>query len=312
MVIARNDKPELPLTEVARRAPSFEGTRRLHGLILLAGKMRSCPLSDGLGRSILDLPVDDQKTILGHWAENIQELKYALGRRELPVRLLMDRDSRMPVSVDPTEHPAWSLERDLREYRGTAGVLFDACQQYDPDDYILVANANQVLLEPLSDLLGDLSASPADVSLIGQGEGTPVGLFLIRCGTLKNVPGRGYFDLKEMALPAIAREHVVDVVEREQPAAFPVRTGPEYLAALRGFHKARRGLSVQPDPFEEDWSSAFSIVEEGASVDPRSVLFDSVVLAGARVESQAVVVRSLVGTRASVPTGSTVIDRVLP
>src|SRR5690606_20299334 len=98
--------------------------------------------------------------------------------------------------------------RDPVEYRGIGGVLRDLAGDYHRDDYILVANAAQLLLSPLSELATLLAESdadgPADVSLISHRDGTPSGLMLIRCGSLWCIPQVGYVDMKEQALPMIA------------------------------------------------------------------------------------------------------------
>ncbi len=312
MVTSRTHQP---FSEVQRTGFIPDSLSKLRAMILLAGRLRPCPMAQSVGRSTLDLPVDDQRTVVSYWAESIQELKYSLGRRELPVRLLLDRDSRSPESLDANEHTSWTVERDSNDYRGTAGVLMDACSQYDKDDYILVANAHQLLLEPLVEVVTEMARNPSDVCLVGHKEGTPGGLFLIRCGALAEVAPIGYVDLKEMALPDIAKAHQVKVIHRDQPTALPIKSVEEYLKGLRRFHQNSNGVQNSAtrisDPFQEDWQSAFNIIEDGATVDPRAVLFDSVVLKGVKVEAEAIVVRSLLSNSATISTKQTVIDKTI-
>jgi mannose-1-phosphate guanylyltransferase len=124
------------------------------------------------------------------------------------------------------------------------------------------------------------------------------------------IPSIGYVDLKEQALPLIARKHRVQVIPRARPLALPLRTRADYIRALRWYHRSPR---VEPttDPFEEDWRPVFALCEQGADVDPSARLHDSVVLAGGRVERGAMVVRSVVCAGGVVERNQTVVDRVV-
>ena len=54
---------EMPLTSVAH-------PRTLRGggaVVLLGGSVRSTPLSEAFGRSVLDLPLDADGSIFNHW-----------------------------------------------------------------------------------------------------------------------------------------------------------------------------------------------------------------------------------------------------
>jgi hypothetical protein len=116
----------------------------------------------------------------------------------------------------------------------------------------------------------------------------------VSCKTLRLIPTTGYVDMKEQALPAIAARYEVAVMHRRRPTGMAVRTLPDYIAALRHYHRRRQGKPALSDPLAEDWHPAFGLVEEGATVDPRAHVHDSVVLKGGVVEGGAVVVRSIV------------------
>jgi ADP-glucose pyrophosphorylase len=74
-----------------------------------------------------------------------------------------------------------------------------------------------------------------------------------------------------------------------------VRTLADYVTALRTYHRRKSGRpAITTDPLAEDWRPTFSIIEEGAAVDPLASVNDSVVLRGGRVEAGAVTVRSIV------------------
>ncbi|MGB2823651.1 MAG: hypothetical protein WBF17_21905, partial [Phycisphaerae bacterium] len=186
------------------------------------------------------------------------------------------------------------LEIDAGEYRGTGGVLRDASEEYGDDDYIVVANGNQLVLESLAEMLASLAKAGGDVSLMSNQDGTPAGLMLLRCGALRSIPKVGFVDMKEQALSRIAAHHKVTVLSREQPMAIPVRSRGDYLRAVFQYHRARDDGDESSIAFAEKWRPTFSIVEVGAQVDASARIHDSVVLQGGQVKSGATVVHSVV------------------
>lgn len=287
---------------------TVRGIRDIRAMILLAGSLRATDLLDAIDRSVLDLPLEQDLRILDFWCDQARELAGALGVDNLGMRLIIDGSSHLPevrsseggISVEP--------ERDPLEFRGTAGVLADVCADYDPDDVVIVANASQLPLYPLVEQAAEMSAEEADVCLLSSFDGTPCGMWMLRCGVLADVPKVGFIDFKEQALPRIAKDHRVQVIHRERPTGPSVRTLDGYIRTVRGYHIAREsGSQAAWDPFAEDWRPVFSIVEEGAEVDSSAGIFDSVVLAGARVSAKASVIRSVVGPGGSIGRGGQLI-----
>jgi N-acetylglucosaminyldiphosphoundecaprenol N-acetyl-beta-D-mannosaminyltransferase len=269
------------------------GRDKLRGLILLGGIVRQTSLGGTFGRSTLDLPVGNGKTILTRWLDEAQAVSRALSLDHLPVRLLVDINAHEPKSalgIPGSEH--YRMERDTHEFRGTGGLLGNIAVDYDDDDLILVGNAAQVLLEPLPMLTLSLLRTRGVVSLIGHRGGEPSGLQLITCRALRLIPRVGFVDMKEQALPSIASRYDVRVVNCKRPTGLAIRTLSDYIAALRALHQPSRAAAT--DPWAEDWKSTFSIVEGGATVSPSARIHDSVILSGASVEANAVVVRSIV------------------
>jgi hypothetical protein len=268
------------------------GHGRLRGLVLLGGGVRPTPLAMSLSRNVLDLPVGKGKTVLTRWLDEGAIVAQMLGMDHLPVRLLLDRGAPEPLSAGMTVSDHYRLERDTAEYRGTGGLLANIAVDYDDDDTILMGNAAQILLDPLSALLASLKRTRGVVSLIGHRDGEPSGLMLITCRALRLIPSVGFVDMKEQALPIIASSYDVRVVQCRRPTGLSIRTLSDYIAALRALHQPIRATAT--DPWAEDWKSTFAIVEPGAAVSPSARIHDSVVLAGASVEAGAVVVRSVV------------------
>ncbi len=318
------DSPEIVVGEPSANryaTPSIRGNRdpatidalsRLKAVVLLGGQLRPSPLIQAVQRSVLDLPVSDEKTLLNHWLTDAMDLAKFARLDGVPVRVLVSRAQDEPISLQPRFREILNVERDGSEYRGTGGVLADITRQYKDDDFVLVANAAQLLLEPLSALATALDHKRSDIAMVSHLDGTPGGLMLIRCATLRQINPIGFVDFKEQALPTIAKQFDVRVVHCRRPTGLPLRTTSDYISALRQWHRgpgrlqgSRRG---QIDPLAEDFSRGFNVVEPGAWVDSSAYLHDAVVLRGARVEANTAIVRSLIGPKAQVKRETRVID----
>ena len=131
---------------------------------------------------------------------------------------------------------------------------------------------------------------------------------LVRCAALRGVKPVGFVDMKEQALPQIARSHRVSVLECAAPTGAPCRFPDQYVRAVRVLARLRAGHDHSADPFAEDWQRTFALVEEQAQVDSTATIHDSIVLAGGRVERDAVVVRSVVCPGGVVKRGGQALD----
>jgi NDP-sugar pyrophosphorylase family protein len=293
---------------ITRKASMLE---TLKAVIVLGGSVRASRLRAAVRRSALELPIEPQRTLIAQWHEQISELSNQIGRGELQARILVDHLSPVPAIPAPDGVVAFKVERDPLEYRGTGGVILDLSSAYTDDDVLLVVNGAQLLLEPLADLAAALAEHASDVAVVSHRDGTPSGAMLLRCGVLKLISPAGFVDMKEQALPAIAKEHDVAVLERETASGLPVRTLASYIHALRMHQLKINNRPVVDDPFAENLRSSFSIVEAGATVHPTARVHDSVVLKGARVDAGAILVRSLICPGAVVRPEQRVVDRLL-
>jgi hypothetical protein len=292
--------------------PAVTAVPRSRALVLLAGSVRPSNLSRSIGRSLLDLPVDTDLSVLQLWESEAGQVALAADVHELPVRVVLDRSSVKPARHHSSEAIRLSLEQEQNEYRGTGGVLRDVAVPYEPDDLLLVASAGQILVEPLVNLAAELLTDCTDVALLGHDDGTPGGIFAVRCGVLSEVRDIGFLDFKEQVLPRLAAlGQSVRVVRRSMATGFPVRTLDSYLAGLRAFHRLKSGRTVSADAFAEDWRPTFSVVEKEARVDPQATIHDSVVLDGGVVERGAVVVRSIVCPGGVVRANQTVAGQIV-
>ena len=283
--------------------------QRLKAMILLGGSVRPSPLSAATGRSILDLPLDENGSLMNFWLAQAREVATVAGLEKLPVRILVNQASREPVTAHDQYFGAFRVERDLSEYRGTGGVLHDVAADFADDDFLLVANACQILLDPLAAIVAALAKQGGDINLVTHDDGTPTGVQLLRCKTLRDIAHNGYHDLKEQAMPKIASAFDVRAMRRRRPTGLPIRTLEDYMQALRLYHRRKAGMPMITDPLAEDWTASFSLVENGAKVAASSRVHDSVVLSGATVEPGAVLVRCLVCGDAVARTDKTLVDQ---
>lgn len=311
-----------PIDEVRNAAavrPSGDGDRpeeaapisRLRAMVLLGGAVRSNALTAATGRSLLDLPLDENGSILNFWLSQAADVARSGNLESLPVRIMVDQNSPEPRSADARHLNAFRVERDQSSYRGTGGVLCDMCSHYEDDDVILVINGPQVLLDPLPLVVTTLLRKRGDIALVSHDDGTPSGIMMVKCKTLRLLPRQGFFDMKEQGLPLIASKFDVRVVKRRRPTGLPIRSLENYTQALHYYHRRRSGRLTITDPLAEDWAPSFSLLEPGATVDVSARIHDSIVLAGGCVEAGAVLVRSVVCPGAVVRRDRTAVDQLI-
>jgi len=281
-------------------------------MIVLYGSIRSTPLARQIGRSLLDLPLNDAgKTIMTNHLANAQVCAKRFGLENFEMCVLVDADNQLPECPDEVQGVRCLIQQDASPIRGVAGVLSDATKAMDDDEYIVVSSGAQIYLEPLVDLVSAMAKKEADVAFVSSSDDAPVGVWLIRCGVLKSVNPIGYIDLKEQSLDAWKLDHKVCVVERPRAYAQPTRSLMEYLGAIRA-HAAGfgSGKTIDEDPYREDWESTFSIAEPGATINAGAILHNSIALSGSTIGKGAVVVRSVLCSGAIVEPGARVTDQV--
>ncbi|MGN6724733.1 MAG: WecB/TagA/CpsF family glycosyltransferase [Tepidisphaeraceae bacterium] len=287
------------------------GLKRLKAVILLGGKVRQSELGSAIGRSVLDLPLDEHGTILNHWVTQSNELAKRVGLDDLVVRVMVDQKAHAPISIDPQFKHMVCVERDQSSFRGTGGLLADIAAGYGDDDLILVANAGQVLFDPLSAIAQALDHKTGDFTLINHRDGTASGIMLLACKTVRSISNVGFIDLKEQALPSIAKLHDVRVVHCRQPTGLPLFSLNDYITALQQFHRRRSSRRARTNPLGEEFGRHFAIIENGAEVAPDAYLHDAVVLKGAKVDAGAAAIRSLVLPGAVLRRGQQVSDQLI-
>jgi mannose-1-phosphate guanylyltransferase len=190
-------------------------------------------------------------------------------------------------------------------------LIADIAADYADDDLLLVGNAHQVLLDPLWAIAAALDHKTGDFTLISHRDGTASGLMLLSCRTVREISRVGYIDLKEQALPTIAKRHDVRVVHCRQPTGLPLFTLADYITSLQQHSRRRERKRARTAPLSEDYNRHFAIIEEGATVAPDAYLHDAVVLRGATVEAGAAAIRSLVCPGATIRRGKFMSDQLV-
>lgn len=278
----------------------------LRAVVLLDGGVRPNSFAQCIQRSVLDLPVDANHSVLQLWLDQVDRLRCSLGLDRLPMRVRTGSAHRGPRRSSTRAGPTVLLENDPVSFRGTAGVLRDVASAYQDHDNLLAIAGGQIPLVPLDRVFATMADARGDLTLLANPDQSPAEVLLFSARTMRAVSTRGYVDLKEQALPRIARDHRVMVARLPRPAAAPIRSRREYLTALRHYHRASRAGWM--DPHEQQCFSSFAICEAGSRAAESAMLHDSVVLDGGIVESGAVVVRSVVCAGGRVKAGQTVVD----
>ena len=281
---------------------------RIDRVVILAGEVRATRFTDSIGCHRIELPVSRHHTLMAEWAELFLQLAREQGPVDVAVQL--DLESPFPAGVESAGKQI-CVRRDPSDYRGTAGLLRDLSSGADPEARWLVVTGAQLLAEPLNELLAEMFATGGDVTIYSHRDGTPGGLTLLRPKVLDQISDKGFVDFKEQALGQIARHHEVRVISRERATAWPIRTLGEYIHALRERTLQMTNPNLRTNPFAEQLESAFTIIDPSAEVDPSVKCHDSVVLADAKVEAGATLIRSVVGVGAKVAAGQRLVDRLV-
>jgi hypothetical protein len=279
-------------------------------VVLLAGVLRPTEWHDAIARPLLDLPVDQEQTLLDLWHGQAAALARSHAPSGMPLRVRLDHATAVPSRPRRRRDLVRvAVDRDAQAWRGSGGVLCDVTAEYADDARVVAVHAAQVPLRSLRAVVAELYDANADVALTAPERGACGGVMLLRCAALRELPDIGFCDFNEQALPIIARRFVTRAVARPTPVGMPVRTRAGYVQALRLYHRTRQGIAAGGH-MAEDWKPAFGIIEHGASVHPTAQVLDSVVLRGARVERGAVLVRSVVCPGAVVRRDRVLVDQL--
>lgn len=306
----QHDSPGVVRTEAPAVSIAMMAARP-RAIILLAGGVRRTDLSAGLKRPLLDLPLPDHRSLLAMWRDHAADLARVLHAEHMLVRAIVSHPLSLPRTVEHHPRVHIGAEYDAQAFRGTGGLLRDVAQDYHDDDRMLVMTANQVLLRPLPEIFELLAHAGGDIAMLTDPDEEDCGIALMRAGALRPIRGNGYIDFKEQALPMLLKQFDVRVARSPRNAVLPVRTLEQYVRTLRALSDGKDEHD-RPDPYEEEWTPTFSVVDPRAAVEQGALVHDSVVMRHAHIGAGAVLVRSVACEYAKVAPGAMVFDTVVP
>ena len=290
--VVRPVSPEAPVAIPAEKEPVAKtgGRLDLAAFILLAGGLRPSPLMKATGRSVLDLSLTPNRTVLDCWVDRLTETA-----QEVPIRIV--HDAILPAPW-PGKHVGGRvlIEKEPKSLRGPAGVIGDLCRGYGPQQCVIVAEAARYVGCSLRPLIAEHVRLGADITVAANADGTPAGIYAIRVGSLDLVPAVGFMDLKEQWLRrAVDAGLDVRVHDVDRPGTLPLRTRRQFLRAA-----AVANASVDA-----------AIICHGSRVAAGATVEGSVIMPGATVASGAIIVRSVVAPNCHIEAGTDIVDAVV-
>ena len=305
-------EPEIAVTAHApapRRRPPVTSTvppLNLKECIILSGGLNPSPLISASGRSILDLWLTPENTVVDLWVERLRALG---GLADALPQIHIVHDENIPVPWSTAKHNgSMRVTREPTAYRGPAGVVSDCCANRGADEHMLIAEAARFVSCDLQGLVQAHLAHRADITIAVNDDDSPAGIYLARCATLGLIPERGFMDLKEQwlqrALDAGLRTHVHRL---EGHGAMPLRTQQQFIHAAQIANDGDGTYGVIP----VDGEDALRVICPGALVGPGATIVDSIVMPEAVVGANAVVVRSIVFPDGTVEAGSEIADALV-
>jgi len=287
-------------------------------VILLAGGIRPSPLVRDARRSALDLSLTPERTALDFWLDALEGVASERPAEwALPIRIIHDAKTPAPRVEDAVTAASITTEVDSGEYRGPAGVARDACEGYEDDALVVIADAARVVRVDVAEVVRRHEASGAAATVVCDADDAPAGLYVARCGSLtKLAPATGFMDLKEQWLGRVRGAGLPAGVHRVAPGrTWPLRTREDVLAAAQwlsgGARWPRFSDAVVTARECDPEAKHFRVIAAGAHVEPGAIVVDSVVMPGAFIGSGAVVARSLVCPGTEVDRDAEVVDAVV-
>ncbi|MCH8259180.1 MAG: glycosyltransferase [Planctomycetes bacterium] len=276
----------------------FNATNSRPGLracLVLAGGLRPSPLVEAAGRSVLDLYLTPEKTVLDVMVEQLTLLPSSDG---MPLAIRVVYNGRLPAPWPGTSAPNVRFEQDPQAYRGAAGLVADLCAGYEDHEHVLVVEAGRVLARDVESMWDEHLASDADVTVGCNQDGSPGGVYITRCGVLRHIPPIGFVDIKEQWLASAGDRGVkVRVHGFSSPGALPLRTRSDFLAAARHVnnHVASRACrSIASPPAQAAGLEPFRVIGHGAAIGPDVHINDAVIMPAAVIGGGALIEHSVV------------------
>ena len=164
------------------------------------------------------------------------------------------------------------VEPDPTAYRGAAGLVAHLCAGYEDHEHVLVVEAGRVLASDVESMWDEHLASDADVTVGCNQDGSPGGVYITKCGVLRDIPPIGFVVIKEQWLASASDRGVkVRVHGFSSLGAIPLRTRADFLAAARHVNNhlaSRAGRSIAPPLAQAAGLEPLRGIGHGAAIGP--------------------------------------------
>jgi NDP-sugar pyrophosphorylase family protein len=180
---------------------------------------------------------------------------------------------------------------------------------------LLVVEGSRCLVGSMDSLLQHHAASGADVTLGMNADGSPTGVYVVKADALNIIEDLGYVDLKEQWLPRLGAEgRSIEVHSSDTTVSHPLRTREEFLDSARILWSSNRGELFSTGPasglIRGSDAQGLRIICPGALVGPGAQVIDSIVMSGAFLPPDVLVVRSLICPETRIQAGADIADAV--
>jgi hypothetical protein len=275
---------------------------------ILIGGLRRSDFEAAVGFRLACLPLSPAETLLEAWVGRL------VGANASEVRIISDQrpDRQLSRETDFLRgrfgRTEVRFQREVASHRGTAGVLRDGCADLSDEDRVIWIEPHCLPPADLRPLVESIPPGTVGIGIAGRDH--PAGAYLLPAGVLRQVSKIGYQDFKEQFVPALASLGVRALPVPIASRAIRVHSRESYLEAIAAWSAPSR-ISVEAEVHPTSRIEGCSVVMPGARIGADAVVLDSVVLDNAAVGEGAVVARSVVPLSRRVAPRSLAVDRVI-
>lgn len=284
--------------------------------IILVGGPGNSHLRTMVGDPVCLLPVPGNTSLITAWLDVISGLD-AISNTAILTGSAADCDliARV-VSVWKETHSS-NVETlpDRNEHRGTAGTIADYTKNFPTNNDLLVIEGTTTPPENPRAIFDEAFLDDAVSGVLGSTENSePAGMLLLKRDVINLIPEIGFFDLKEQLLPRVLERRGTVLVRQISKKTNRLSSMSSYLESnmdlgrrIDGTRPEGPWIHADADVHPEATLGVNVLVAGGATIDPGAILEDAVVLPGAHVCTEALVVRSIISAGKRVPPGVKII-----
>jgi len=271
------------------------GRPGLRAAVVLAGGLKPSPLVEAAGRSVLDLFLTQESTVLDVLVRQLSSLPAWDGA---PLSIRVAHNARVPAPWPETQAANVRFEQDPQPYRGPAGLIADLCVGYAEHEHVLIVEAGRVLTCDIESMWLDHLANGADVTVGCNADQSPAGVYITRCGALRHISPIGFVDLKEQWLACAGEQGLrVRVYEFSSPGAILLRTRADFLVAARYLNNqfgSVAGRSTVGLTGHAAGTDQLRVIGHGVAVGPNVRIDNAVIMPGAVIGGGAFIEQSVI------------------